>query len=78
MAGRMPQARPVTGDRRAATTTSLGFRTDLMLLTLQGSAAEARDGYLVVLTPANLTPHWGKRLIRARPAGSGVWAAWQQ
>ncbi len=37
----------------AACSSSLGFRTDLMLLTLQGSITEQRDGYLCVRTPSN-------------------------
>src|SRR5690349_1307221 len=32
---------------------SLGYRSDLMLLGLQGSVVDRRDGYLAVRTPAN-------------------------
>ncbi|MFI1383938.1 GNAT family N-acetyltransferase [Embleya sp. NPDC020886] len=56
--------------------TSLGFRTDLMLLTLQGSHIEERDGYLVVRTPANPTFHWGNFLLLAAPPAPGTAAAW--
>jgi RimJ/RimL family protein N-acetyltransferase len=42
---------------------SLGFRSDLMLLALQGSDIEQRDGYLVVRTPTNPTFHWGNFLL---------------
>jgi RimJ/RimL family protein N-acetyltransferase len=42
---------------------SLGFRSDLMLLALQGSDIEQRDGYLVVRTLTNPTFHWGNFLL---------------
>lgn len=52
---------------------SLGFRTDLMLRTLQGSTVEARDGYLVVRTPANPTFHWGNFLLLSSPGPASSW-----
>ncbi|MFI6586445.1 GNAT family N-acetyltransferase [Embleya sp. NPDC050493] len=59
-----------------ATVTSLAYRTDLMLLTLQGSHVEERDDYLVVRTPANPTFHWGNFLLLAAPPSPGTAAAW--
>jgi hypothetical protein len=41
------------------TVVSLGYRTDLMLLELQGSVIEQRAGYQVIRTSANPTFHWG-------------------
>ncbi|MFI1580301.1 GNAT family N-acetyltransferase [Embleya sp. NPDC020630] len=55
---------------------SLGFRTDLMLLTLQGSRVEERDGYRVVRTPANPTFHWGNFLLLPAPPAPGAAARW--
>ncbi|WP_111720446.1 GNAT family N-acetyltransferase [Homoserinimonas sp. OAct 916] len=42
---------------------SLGFRTDLMLLQLQGSTIEQHDGYLCVRTPSNPTFRWGNFIL---------------
>ncbi|MGC0422110.1 GNAT family N-acetyltransferase [Embleya sp. AB8] len=56
--------------------TSLGFRTDLMLLALHGSDIERRDGYLVVRTPTNPTFHWGNYLLLAAPPAPGGAAGW--
>jgi hypothetical protein len=36
---------------------SLGYRTDLTLLGLQGSVIEQRPGYQVIRTPANPSPY---------------------
>nr|WP_281174469.1 GNAT family N-acetyltransferase [Embleya scabrispora] len=58
-----------------ATVTSLAYRTDLMLLTLQGSHIEKRDDYLVVRSPANPTFHWGNFLLLATPPAPGTAAA---
>ncbi|PVU83461.1 GNAT family N-acetyltransferase [Cellulomonas sp. WB94] len=53
--------------------TSLGFRTDIMLLTLQGSDVEDRGDHLVVRTPGNPTFWWGNFvLLRERPGRGGV------
>lgn len=46
---------------------SLGYRTDLMLLRLQGSVVADRGDHLVVRTPANPGFHWGN-FILAEPA----------
>lgn len=55
---------------------SLGFATDVGLLRLQGSTVQARDGYLVVRTPANPTYHWGNHLILDQAPAPGSLAAW--
>jgi len=51
--------------------TSLGFRTDLALLTASGSVVEDRGTHLVVRTPANPTYYWGNFLLLARPPVPG-------
>lgn len=45
---------------------SLGFRTDLSLLTLSGSEVEDRGTHLVVRTPANPDYRWGNFLLLAQ------------
>lgn len=55
---------------------SLGYRTDLMLLGLQGSVIEQRAGYQVIRTPANPTFHWGNFLLVDRPPAPGTVSAW--
>jgi GNAT superfamily N-acetyltransferase len=50
---------------------SLGFRTDLMVLALGGSAIEHRDGHVVVRTPANPTYWWGNFVLFADPVEPG-------
>jgi ribosomal protein S18 acetylase RimI-like enzyme len=55
---------------------SLGFRTDLMILQLQGTTVERRDGYRVIRTPHNPTFWWGNCiLVDERPAAGelGRW-----
>jgi GNAT superfamily N-acetyltransferase len=42
---------------------SLGYRTDLMLLRLQGSVVVDRGDHLVVRTPANPGFHWGNFVL---------------
>lgn len=51
--------------------TSLGFRTDLALLTASGSTVEDRGTHLVVRTPANPTYYWGNFLLLAEPPFPG-------
>lgn len=51
--------------------TSLGFRTDLALLTASGSTVEDRGTHLVVRTPANPTYYWGNFLLLAEPPVPG-------
>lgn len=50
---------------------SLGFRTDLALLTLTGSAVEDRGTHLVVRTPDNPTYFWGNFLLLEQPPFPG-------
>ena len=54
---------------------SLGYRTDLMIRTLEGSQVEDRGDYLVIRTPSNPTYWWGNFLLLARPE-PGQAAAW--
>src|SRR5689334_19751310 len=56
--------------------TSLGYRTDLMLLGLQGSVIERRSGYQVIRTPANPTFHWGNFLLLNQPPAPGTVSSW--
>ena len=51
--------------------TSLGYRTDLMVLVLGGSEITEHDDFLVVRTPANPTYWWGNFVLFADPVGSG-------
>ena len=55
---------------------SLGYRTDLMLLGLQGSVIEQRAGYQVIRTTANPTFHWGNFLLLDRPPAPGKVSSW--
>lgn len=50
---------------------SLGYRTDLMLLQLGGSTVTPGDGHLVVRTPANPEYWWGNYLLFATPVPAG-------
>ena len=56
--------------------TSLGYRTDLMLLRLQGGVAEPRDGHLAVRTPADPSFRWGNFLLLAGPPAPGTVGSW--
>ncbi|WP_028936679.1 GNAT family N-acetyltransferase [Pseudonocardia spinosispora] len=56
---------------------SLGFRTDLMLLTLQGASVTCRDGYRVVRMPDNPTFRWGNFLLLDGAVEQGGLAGWQ-
>lgn len=56
---------------------SLGYRTDLMLLSLGGSQIEQTGDHLVIRTPHNLTFWWGNFLLYDRPPASGEIADWQ-
>jgi ribosomal protein S18 acetylase RimI-like enzyme len=51
--------------------TSLGFRTDLALLTASGSVVEDRGTHLVVRSPENPSYFWGNFLLLARPPVPG-------
>jgi len=57
-------------------TVSLGYRTDLMLLGLQGSVIEQEAGYQVIRTPANPTFYWGNFLLLSGPPAAGTVASW--
>ncbi len=50
---------------------SLGFRTDLALLTASGSVIEDRGTHLVVRSPDNPSYFWGNFLLLARPPVPG-------
>ena len=50
---------------------SLGFRTDLALLTASGSVVEDRGTHLVVRTPDNPTYYWGNFILLAGPPVPG-------
>jgi len=58
--------------------TSLGFRTDLMLLTLQGSTVEDRGDHLVVRTPHNPTFWWGNFLLLRDVPAPGDARRWER
>ncbi|UFN42575.1 GNAT family N-acetyltransferase [Nocardioides okcheonensis] len=51
--------------------TSLGFRTDLALLTSAGSVVEDRGTHLVVRTPDNPSYFWGNFILLAEPPVPG-------
>ena len=50
---------------------SLGFRTDVMVLALGESAIEHHDRHLVARTPRNPTYWWGNFVLFADPVGTG-------
>jgi GNAT superfamily N-acetyltransferase len=50
---------------------SLGFRTDVMVLALGESAIEHHDRHLVARTPGNPTYWWGNFVLFADPVGTG-------
>ncbi len=56
--------------------TSLGYRSDLMMLRLQGSTVEERGDHLVVRSPHNPTYYWGNFLLLARPPAAGEADRW--
>ncbi|TDO45420.1 FR47-like protein [Kribbella sp. VKM Ac-2527] len=51
--------------------TSLGYRTDLLLLALAGTELTDKGEYVVVRTPANPTFWWGNYLLFRTPFGPG-------
>lgn len=55
---------------------SLGFRTDLMIRTLEGSQVTDRGGYLAIRTPQNPGFWWGNFLLFPPPAAPGDPAGW--
>ena len=50
---------------------SLGFRTDLALLTASGSVVEDRGTHLVVRSPDNPSYFWGNFILLAQPPVPG-------
>jgi ribosomal protein S18 acetylase RimI-like enzyme len=50
---------------------SLGFRTDLGVLTLGGSGIEHHERHVVVRTPSNPTYWWGNFVLFADPVATG-------
>ena len=50
---------------------SLGFRTDLALLTASGSIVEDRGTHLVVRSPDNPSYFWGNFILLAQPPVPG-------
>lgn len=56
--------------------TSLGFRTDLMLRTMAGSAIADHGTHLVVRTPANPGFWWGNFVLFEGPPGKGDAHSW--
>lgn len=55
---------------------SLGFRTDLMLLALQGSEITSHDEHVVVRTPDNPRYHSGNFLLLNAPPAPGSVSSW--
>jgi ribosomal protein S18 acetylase RimI-like enzyme len=58
------------------TVVSSGYRSDLMLLQLQGSLVDYHDDYLVVRTPTNPTYHWGNFVLLTAPPAPGTVTSW--
>lgn len=58
--------------------TSLGFRTDIMLLTLHGSDVEDHGDHLVVRTPGNPGFWWGNFVLLRDLPGPGDVRRWEQ
>ena len=56
---------------------SLGYRTDLMIRTLEGSEIEDRGDYLVIRSSSNPTYWWGNFLLleRSEPGQATGWVA---
>ena len=57
---------------------SLGFRTDLMLLSLHGSEVEDRGDHLVVRSPSNPGFWWGNFLLLRQPPAPGACGRWER
>jgi GNAT superfamily N-acetyltransferase len=55
---------------------SLGYRTDLMIRSLEGSQVDDHDNYLVIRTPANPGYWWGNFLLLEAPPKPGETGAW--
>lgn len=57
---------------------SLGFRTDVAILTANGSRVTEHDGYLRIETPDNPGFFWGNYLYFARSPRSGDLERWEE
>lgn len=55
---------------------SLGFRTDVMLLRMQGSQIEDRGDRVVVRTPTNPDFYWGNFIVFPQPPTTAEAAVW--
>ncbi|HUB43159.1 MAG TPA: GNAT family N-acetyltransferase [Streptosporangiaceae bacterium] len=55
---------------------SLGYRTDLMIRSLEGSQIDDRGDYLVVRSPANPSYWWGNFLLLDSPPEPGETGSW--
>ena len=55
---------------------SLGYRTDLALLTLGGRTLEQRDDHVLVRTPDNPLHWWGNFLLLPRPPAAEETGRW--
>ncbi len=55
---------------------SLGYRTDLALLTLGGSTLEQRDDHVLVRTPDNPLHWWGNFLLLPQPPAAEETGRW--
>lgn len=60
----------------AVEVTSLGYRSDLMIRALEGSAVTDHGDCIVVRSPANPTFWWGNFLLLAAPPGPGQSGRW--
>jgi ribosomal protein S18 acetylase RimI-like enzyme len=57
---------------------SLGYRTDLMVRTRQGTVVHDRGAHLVARTPSNPSFWWGNFLLVAGPPGPGDLTRWRE
>ena len=55
---------------------SLGYRTDLMIRSLEGSQVDDRGDYLVIRTPGNPSYWWGNFLLLESPPRPGETGSW--
>ena len=55
---------------------SLGYRTDLMIRSLEGSQVDDRGDYLVIRTPGNPSYWWGNFLLLLSPPQPGEAGSW--
>lgn len=55
---------------------SLGYRTDVMIRTLEGSHVDDRGDYLVIRTPQNPAYWWGNFLLLGSPPKPGEAGSW--